>query len=175
MMKICEKCRYTVAIILGVIGFLLSVLYLIGICINFGRKEGGLKRDIKLIVITAISTIISGLFVIGVIRKKYKLMNPWLWFIGGCIFAMCKVIVLHIIDKVKGRVDDTEFTIQLVVFILVLAAVIAIFWFSYSMYKEMRHFAKHTLSSTTDEQLNNVQYTTIPTGNTPVTTVISNN
>ncbi|XP_037825010.1 uncharacterized protein LOC119613137 [Lucilia sericata] len=146
-MKCCCCSGYTFGIILGSINLVFSLLGFILQCLFFNaykeiadpeRRKDAKTDAILTLVVTALTALISGLFIFAIVKRKYKLMLAWLVLCVCNLALSIKLLIFAIIDSTKGKTKGEETAVTIVISLIISAIQFGIYWFSYKLYKEMK-------------------------------------
>ncbi|XP_037825012.1 uncharacterized protein LOC119613139 [Lucilia sericata] len=147
----CSCNRYTLGIILGGINVAISSVILILQCIYLNDykeiedpdlQKKSRNKAIIILILCLITVVIAGLFIYGIVKRKYKLAYPWLIFCAASVFATLKQVVYAIIDSAKGRISGEETAARITIFLLITVFESVIYWFSLSVYRKLRNEEK---------------------------------
>ncbi|XP_037827726.1 uncharacterized protein LOC119615814 [Lucilia sericata] len=138
--------RYTAGVIFAFTYIAGFVKYFISIYNSYVQYDNILDQDrrdylkseaFKSMVLCAVAVLISVLFIVGIFKRYQYLIIPWLWL---CVFIIFGTILIGGTGLYAAAVFGIPFLMILVIFVIVVLVLViefAIFWFSYSFFKEM--------------------------------------
>ncbi|KAM7343560.1 uncharacterized protein ACRADG_010554 [Cochliomyia hominivorax] len=154
--------RYNFGMVFGGISFLLSLSYFVVVCVNFSGTEKERQKDITLIIFTSLSALVSLVFIWAILKRNYKLIYPWILLSLTGILICGKILVVYTMRIINGTMDVSEYAEELVLYSIGLVTEIAIFGFSYDLFKEMKKDATDSINTPNGSPKNADEYSAIP-------------
>ncbi|XP_046811580.1 uncharacterized protein LOC124420994 isoform X2 [Lucilia cuprina] len=136
--------RYTAGVIIASINIVGFVKYFISIYNSYVHYDNILDRDrgeylkseaIRSMLLCAVAVLISILFIVGIFKRYQYMIIPWLLL---CVYIIFETILIAGSGLFEAVAIDLPILTILVIFVIVVLVLeIAIFWFSYSFFKEI--------------------------------------
>ncbi|XP_023305172.2 uncharacterized protein LOC111686998 [Lucilia cuprina] len=167
-MKCCS--RSTLGVIIGVLNVLAYVICTIGAIVFLVQLSGTEKRNqeeidaaamyntifIVIIVLSLIMIIISALLITGIVKRRHRMMLPWLILSGIGFVVNCIRFVYYFIASIIVGAHFTAIVIILIAGVLGIGISALILWPIYTLYRDMRRENIEKPGHVTDS--NPVQY-----------------
>ncbi|XP_046811616.1 uncharacterized protein LOC124421006 isoform X2 [Lucilia cuprina] len=145
------KCwgRSTLGVVVGGINVLFYIICVVNVIlaildINGEEQRSRYKHDTlamynalfaTLFVFFLLMILLSSLLIVGIIKRRHKLMLPWLIVTGILLVLNCLRLAFNVIF---GIIVESHVTSVLITFIVALAVIVSLWWAIYILYGEIR-------------------------------------
>ncbi|KAI8126920.1 hypothetical protein FF38_01596 [Lucilia cuprina] len=148
------KCwsRSTLGVVIGsinVLAYIICTVYIIDVLVDINRKQERTQQQndvlalyntifVVLIVVCLILLLISSLMIMGIIKRRHKLMLPWLIITGISFVVNCARFVYHLILAIIAGIPLTTVLVVFIVGLVATAFAVLLLWPIYTLYGDIR-------------------------------------
>ncbi|KAM7343746.1 uncharacterized protein ACRADG_010677 [Cochliomyia hominivorax] len=150
--------RYSFGVTIATIYILISVIVFILNCIIYVQNNAGTEplynnhmksEALKTIIISLVTALISAIFIVAIVKRFQYFVIPWLILTIYIFYLTCEVVYSWYIGFFMGGAPLNQFLILILFTLIAIGVQIAIFWFSCSLFNQIRN--EKTGSATIDD------------------------